>query len=174
MDTELVLELPNDLRTIEHAVEYVMQRCAGHDEHARKLRLNFRVGLSEALANAMLYGNADDPRRKVRVEVTLGEGELTAKIRDEGQGFDPEAVPDPTAPGNVKKTGGRGLFLMRKLMDEVHYNEEGNEVTLVLHLDESEEDRKRKAELEQAVTEEVLSGMWIDDDEDDDAKGGDG
>lgn len=175
MDTELVLELPNDLRTIEHAVEYVMQRCAGCDEYARKLRLNFRVGLSEALSNAMLYGNADDPRRKVRVEVTVGEREITARVRDEGEGFNPAAVPDPTAPSNLKKAGGRGLFLMRKLMDEVHYNEQGNEVTLVLRLDSSEEGRRRSEALGDAVAEEVLTGMWADEDEEEDDEGeGDG
>ena len=165
MDTELVLELPNDLRTIEHAVEYVMQRCAGCDDYARKLRLNFRVGLSEALSNAMLYGNADDPRRKVRVEVTVGDRAITARVRDEGEGFDPREVPDPTAPGNLKKTGGRGLFLMRKLMDEVHYNEEGNEVTLVLRLDESDEAKRRADAVGDAVAEEVLTKLWTDEDD---------
>ncbi len=165
MDNELVLELPNDLRTIEHAVEYVMQRCSGCDEYARKLRLNFRVGLTEALSNAMLYGNEDDPRRKVRVEVSVGDRAITARVRDEGPGFDPGDVPDPTAPGNLKKAGGRGLFLMRKLMDEVHYNEQGNEVTLVLRLDDSPEGRERAEDLEDAVADEILPHLWADDEE---------
>ena len=132
MDTELVLELPNDLRTIEHAVEYVMQRCAGCAEYERRLRLNFRVGLTEALSNAMLYGNEQDPDKRVRVEVTVGEEAITAQVTDQGNGFDPSRVPDPTAPENVTKPGGRGLFLMRELLDEVRFNEEGNSVTLVL------------------------------------------
>ncbi len=147
MVTELVLELPNDLRQIEHAVEYVMERCTACEAHARKLRLNFRVSLSEALSNAMLYGNARDPRKRVRVEVIVGEREITARITDEGPGFDYEEVPDPTAPENLEKSGGRGLFLMRELMDEVHYNERGNEVTLVLRLDpegKGEEEKKKK------------------------------
>src|SRR5688572_2674741 len=135
METELVLELPNDLRQIEHAVEYVMQRCAACQPHGRKLRLNFRVSLTEALANAMLYGNRKDPDKRVRVEVIVGDEELVARVTDEGPGFDPDRVPDPTSPDNLEKSGGRGLFLMRELMDEVRFNERGNQVTLVLRLD---------------------------------------
>lgn len=135
MDTDLVLELPNDLRTIEHAVEYVMQRCGGCEMQARRLRLNFRVGLTEALSNAMLYGNARDPDKRVRVEITLGDRQITARITDQGTGFDPDTVPDPTTPENHTRPGGRGLFLMRKLLDDVHYNDRGNSVTLVLRLE---------------------------------------
>ena len=142
METELVLELPNDLRQIEHAVEYVMQRCAACQTHGRKLRLNFRVSLTEALSNAMLYGNERDPGKRVRVEVIVGEREIKARVTDEGSGFDPRQVPDPTTPGNLEKSGGRGLFLMRELMDEVHFNERGNQVTLILRLEPEGSDRR--------------------------------
>jgi serine/threonine-protein kinase RsbW len=136
MDRELVLELPSDVRSIEHAVEYVVQRCQHCEESADRLRLNFRVGLTEALSNAMLYGNGHDPEKSVRIEVTLVGGAVRARVTDEGSGFDPASIPDPTMPGNLMKDGGRGLFLMRKLLDEVSYNEQGNSVTLVLRLDE--------------------------------------
>lgn len=146
METELVLELPNDLRQIEHAVDYVMERCAACRTHGRKLRLNFRVSLTEALSNAMLYGNAKDPRKRVRVEVIVGPVELIARVTDEGQGFDPKEIPDPTSPDNIEKAGGRGLFLMRELMDEVRFNERGNQVTLVLRLDTAAPGRSGGAE----------------------------
>ncbi len=133
--SDLVLELPSDVRSIEHAVEYVVRRCRSWERHADRLRLNFRVGLTEALSNAMLYGNAHDPSKRVRVEVTFGEGTIRARITDQGGGFDPFSIPDPTCPENLMKTSGRGLFLMRQLLDEVRYNDQGNEVTLVLRLD---------------------------------------
>jgi len=136
MERELVFELPNDLQCIEEAVEFVVRRCSHCEEVARKLRLNFRVGLTEALSNAMIYGNGRDPAKRVRVEVTLITGCVTARVTDQGRGFDPERVPDPTTPRNLTREGGRGLFLMRKLLDEVHFNDQGNSVTLVLHLDE--------------------------------------
>lgn len=139
METELVLELPNDLRTIEHAVDYVMDRCSSCRDYARRVQFNFRVGLTEALSNAMLYGNEQDPSKRVRVEVRVGERAITARVADQGDGFDPGDVPDPTAPTNLMKSGGRGLFLMRKLMDEVHFNDQGNVVTLILRLDGGDE-----------------------------------
>ncbi len=135
MDSDLVIELPNDVRTIEGAVDYVVQRCDTCSAHADRLRLNFRVGLTEALANAMLYGNAQDPDKRVKVEVTVGAKAITAKVTDEGSGFDPMQVPDPTTPANIMKDGGRGLFLMRQLLDEVSFNDQGNCVTLVLRLE---------------------------------------
>jgi serine/threonine-protein kinase RsbW len=135
MDRDLVLELPTDIKSIGSAVDYVLSRCTTCADHARRLNLNFKVGLTEALSNAMLYGNAHDPSKSVVVEVTIGPGRLQATIRDQGSGFDPTAIPDPTRPENLTRPCGRGLFLMRQLLDEVSYNDRGNEVTLVLRLD---------------------------------------
>jgi serine/threonine-protein kinase RsbW len=132
---DLVLELPTDVRTIEHAVDYVIGRCPACAEQARRLQLNFRVGLTEALSNAMLYGNSRDPSKSVLVEIAFQLGRIQARVTDQGSGFDPAAVPDPTRPENLTKPCGRGLFLMRKLMDEVWFNDRGNQVTLVLKLE---------------------------------------
>jgi len=134
-DGDIVLELPTDLRSIESVVEYVVLRCRDCRAHARRLDLNFRVGLTEALSNAMRYGNGHDPSKRVRVEVRMSHGRLEARVIDQGTGFDPASVPDPTEPANLMKSSGRGLFLMRKLLDEVWFNDRGNEVTLVLRLD---------------------------------------
>ena len=135
MDQELILELPNDIRSIEHAVEYVTRHCSGCYEYARRFNLNFRVGLTEALSNAMLYGNNSDPEKYVRVEVTIRVEEVSVRVTDQGVGFDPAMVPDPTLPDNISKSGGRGIFLMKALMDEVQFNERGNSVTLVLRFE---------------------------------------
>jgi len=134
MAPDLVLDIPNDLSSIEEAVDFVMQRCSTCGDDPRRLRLNLRVGLAEALANAMLYGNGRDPSKRVKVEVAFQATAITARITDEGTGFDPGTVPDPTCPANLRKTNGRGIFLMRKLLDEVHFNDCGNSVTLVLRL----------------------------------------
>lgn len=135
MDEDLVLEIPTDVHSIAGAVDYVMSRCVAGQMHARKLNLNFRVGLTEALSNAMMYGNGHDPSKNVVVEVVMSQGCLQATVRDQGTGFDPSSIPDPTLPENVSRSCGRGLFLMRELLDEVWYNERGNEVTLVLRLE---------------------------------------
>lgn len=134
MPRELVFEVPNDLGAIENTVALVVDRCDFCESHARKLNLNLRVSLTEALANAMQYGNRGDRSKQVRLEVVLGSDEIRACITDEGTGFDPNTVPDPTLPENLLCPGGRGLFLMRELMDEVRFNDRGNSVTLVLRL----------------------------------------
>jgi len=142
MAPDLVLDIPNDLNSIEEAVEFVMERCSSCGEDPRRLRLNLRVGLAEALANAMLYGNGRDPSKRVKVEVAFKDSAITARITDEGAGFDPLSVPDPTCPKNLLKPDGRGIFLMKKLLDEVHFNDQGNSVTLVLRLPPQESDGK--------------------------------
>ena len=134
MPQDLVLDLPNDMASIEEAVDFVMDRCTNCGKDPRKLRLNLRVGLSEALANAMLYGNGRDPSKRVKVEVAFLNTSITARVTDEGRGFNPSHLPDPTCAGNLLKSQGRGIFLMRKLLDEVHFNDRGNSVTLVLRL----------------------------------------
>ena len=131
--TAFVLELPSDLRLIDSAVQYLAGRCREFHFAGPRLTLNLRVGIAEALANAMIYGNARDLSKRVRVEVDLSMERLSVLVRDEGHGFDPTAVPDPTLPENLEQPGGRGIFLLRELMDEVDYNECGNCVRLVLY-----------------------------------------
>jgi serine/threonine-protein kinase RsbW len=132
MQLDYLLELPNDLRAIERSVDYLTEkgREVGFDQD--RLRLNFRVGLTEALANAMLYGNCRDPRKRVKVEAIFSAREIRVQITDEGHGFDPEKVMDPTIPANRVRPGGRGIFLIRKLMDRVEFNEMGNSITMTL------------------------------------------
>ena len=132
MPLDYTLELPNDLRAIERAVTYLVDRGREIGFDYDRLRLNFRVGVTEALANAMLYGNCRDPRKRVRIEAHLTPTEITVQVTDEGRGFDPAKVLDPTLPVNRTRTGGRGIYLIRKLMDRVEFNERGNSITMVL------------------------------------------
>lgn len=129
---QVALEIPSELGAIERAVEYVTRRCESCGDDPRRLRFNFRVALTEALSNAMLYGNHRDRSKRVRVEVYVRNCSVVARVTDEGEGFDPGRIPDPTSKDNLEKAGGRGLFLMHTLLDEVHYNDRGNSVTLVL------------------------------------------
>lgn len=127
-----VVEVPSHPHAIEAAVGYLASRARRYGFSGSRLDLNFRVGVSEALANAVRYGNRGDPRRLVRVDVHLDEVRVALTVTDQGAGFDPETVPDPTLPENLERPGGRGIFLLRKLMDEVEFNSRGNQVRLVL------------------------------------------
>ena len=135
------LELPNDLQVIERSVEYLMERGreVGFDDDL--MRLNFRVGVTEALTNAMLYGNENDPAKRVWLEADLTPQTITVQVTDQGTGFDPRQVEDPTLPANRIRPGGRGIFLIRKLMDQVEFNERGNSITMIL-LNQIERPRK--------------------------------
>jgi serine/threonine-protein kinase RsbW len=128
-----VLELPSDPRVIETAVAYLVDRLRAYDFNGSRLNLNFRVGVAEALANAMIYGNGSDPEKRVRVEVELSSSTVALQVQDEGEGFDAAVVPDPTLPEHLDRSGGRGIFLIRTLMDEVQYTPPGNCVRMVLH-----------------------------------------
>jgi serine/threonine-protein kinase RsbW len=76
----------------------------------------------EAVANAIKHGNRLDPAKRVEVEVAIDGGFVEIRVSDEGQGFDPAAVRDPLAPENLFRTNGRGIFYMRRFMDEVSYD----------------------------------------------------
>jgi serine/threonine-protein kinase RsbW len=89
-----------------------------------------RLALGEAVVNAVRHGNRGDPRKLVRVRYRVGPGRFVAEVEDEGPGFDPAAVPDPRAPANRERPGGRGLFLMRHYLTAVRYNGRGNRVRL--------------------------------------------
>ena len=97
--------------------------------------LNVPVALSEALSNAILRGNQDDPTKHVRVKACVDLQELVVEVADEGEGFDLEkSTVDPTSPENLSREDGRGLYLMQRLMHRVErYNEHGNVVRLTLH-----------------------------------------
>lgn len=132
MQANCVLELPSDLQSIERVVEYLLDRCREAGFATDRRWINLRVGVTEALANAVLYGNRRDPRKRVRLEAWVTPESVRISVTDEGRGFDPDSVPDPTLPANILRSGGRGLFLIRKLMDRVEFNEAGNSITMVL------------------------------------------
>lgn len=128
----LVLEVPHDLGAIEGVVDHAVEHCAPAGIDRRRLLFNFRIGLTEAISNAILYGNPDYPQQRVQIELLAVPGEVRVRVSDEGSGFDPEAIPDPRLPENLTLPDGRGVFLMRELMDEVRFNPAGNAVTLIL------------------------------------------
>ena len=132
MQANYIIELQNDLCSIGKSVEYLIERGAEAGFATDLLRLNLRVGLSEALANAMLYGNCRDPRKRVRVEARITPDEIKVRVTDEGHGFNPQKLADPTLPGHRKRVGGRGIYLIRKMMDRVEFNDKGNSITMVL------------------------------------------
>lgn len=129
------VDIPSDVQYIEKVVELVQRECALMKFGARQLMLNLAVALTEALSNAILRGNNDDPAKHVHVVARVDPARLVIEVRDEGEGFDLDTCTlDPTTPENVDREDGRGLFLMRQLMDRVERFDDGrgNVVRLTL------------------------------------------
>ena len=97
---------------------------------ALEQRENLAVALAEALSNAAVHGNRLRANSRVSVTVEVEPGHVSIEIRDSGSGFDRGALPDPSEPEHLLDTHGRGVFLMGRLVDEIHYNQKGNRVRL--------------------------------------------
>lgn len=90
-----------------------------------------RLALEEALINAIRHGNHCDPAKKINISAYVGADKTDITIADEGEGFNPDRVPDPTSDENLEKPGGRGIMLMKAYMDQVTFNRRGNEVRII-------------------------------------------
>jgi serine/threonine-protein kinase RsbW len=124
--------IPSDVTAIEEAVELIVRHCLSGTVVTQRLRFNLCVALSESLANAIICGNQEDQQKWVDVRAELRAETIVVQVTDEGEGFDPASVRDPTTPEDLEEPCGRGLFLIRSLVDEVRFNPKGNSIWLML------------------------------------------
>src|SRR5271166_4952162 len=125
---EIAYFLPSDVAEVSPFVDQVMRLINGFRVQDGS-EVEIEVALREALLNAIIHGNREDPRKHVSLRMRCGAGgEVSMAIRDEGVGFEIGSVPDPTAPEHRMSTHGRGIYLMRALMDEVWFEEGGTVV----------------------------------------------
>ena len=117
-------------------VEAAAERLATEAGLDEDQRFHVTMAVREAAVNAVLHGNDYDPSRHIAVGLENTGKDLVFTIADEGRGFIPDSVPDPLAPENLLRGTGRGIFLIRSLMDEVHFRQlnPGTELTLIKHL----------------------------------------
>jgi len=123
------LSIPSDLaeaRRIQTVIEEALQ-ASSYSEHDI---FSIKLALEEALVNAIKHGNQMDPDKRVVVSYQVTTERFDIRITDEGSGFNPEDVPDPTAPENLERPCGRGLLLIRGFMTEVIYHGRGNCVSM--------------------------------------------
>jgi len=131
-DQRVSYTLDSTLETVDSA-EQTASRIAAETGFDEEEVMRIAMAVREAAVNAVLHGNAYDPGKKVKLDFESSGGDLVITIRDQGKGLDMTKVPDPLAPENLLKTSGRGIFLMRSFMDEVHINpyQSGTEIKLV-------------------------------------------
>lgn len=126
------LDLPCDPECIEEAVELLALHCFAGRRPSRRAAFRFRVALAEALANAMRAGGDCGGRGRVGVHAEVRVETVRVAVSDEGKGFDPQALPDPTLPDTLERECGRGVFLIRNLADRVEFNDRGNTIWITL------------------------------------------
>jgi serine/threonine-protein kinase RsbW len=121
---ELERSLPSDVAAISPFVDNLMlliRRCGCVPEGESDVE----IALREALANAIIHGNRENPRKLVFVRCRCSPDQISIAVKDEGRGFDFNKVADPTIPENIESPHGRGIYLMKALMDEVRFEENG-------------------------------------------------
>jgi serine/threonine-protein kinase RsbW len=130
--TLVTLRLPSDVNCIEEAVELVTRHCLAGHQATQTARFRLRVVLSEALSNAIVQGNREDRTKWVDIRAELVPDAIRVWVTDEGAGFDPASIPEPIRPEQLDEARGRGLYLIRKLVDVVQFNERGNSICMIL------------------------------------------
>jgi len=130
-DRKLVgVTLPSDLHRLKEPELQIMQELkrSGYDEDTI---FAIKLAYEEAVTNAVKHGNCNDPTKHVTIRWYVGRERFVLMVRDEGCGFQPTNVPDPTADENLERPCGRGLMLMQSYMTKVRYSKAGNEVWLL-------------------------------------------
>ena len=127
LDTQFSLPSdPNQVEKVQPFVDEVAQRYSLSSD----TQGNILVSLTEAVTNAMLHGNRGDCSKKVSISLHRHKDSLEVRVSDQGAGFDPAAVPDPTSDECIEVCGGRGLYLMRQLSDECRFMQNGRTVAM--------------------------------------------
>lgn len=112
----------NNLRIVENIIDTITGEAGINQENYGKIL----IATLEAVNNAIVHGNKSDKKKYVKIEIFLEKNILKINIEDEGKGFKPNDVPDPTKPENIEALNGRGVFLMKKLADSIEFNNKGN------------------------------------------------
>lgn len=127
------IEIPSlseNIRMIESFIDNAREKFHLNED----IYGNIMIAVTEAVNNAIRHGNKSDSTKNVSLKLSLEEGMIKFRVEDEGTGFDFHHLPDPTAPENLEKPGGRGIFLMKHLADEVDFYEQGKVVELNFYI----------------------------------------
>ena len=130
--TLVLVSTPSEIIKVEEFLEEINERLRMGDTRYNKLL----VATTEAVNNGIIHGNKRDPRKKVTLTFEVNGAAVTVQVQDEGSGVDPDSLPNPLAEENLLRENGRGVFLMRTLMDSVEFEklQEGSKVTMKMAL----------------------------------------
>ncbi len=123
-------QIPSSLEAGHALIEKLMERLSGLGWEGRD-SFHVQMAAEEAMVNAVKHGNHESPNKLVEVEFKVAPHRVYMRFKDQGAGFCPADLPDPRDEDHLECTNGRGVMLIREMMSEVHYNEIGNEVTML-------------------------------------------
>ena len=116
-----------NINVVENAIDSLTNEIGISQDNYGKIL----VAVLEAVNNAIVHGNKADLKKTVEIDFWVKRKDLNISVTDEGKGFKPAEVPDPTRPENIEAINGRGIFLMSRLADEIEFNKKGNSVTMI-------------------------------------------
>jgi serine/threonine-protein kinase RsbW len=122
--------LMENIRIVESFIDNAKEQYKIDDD----IYGNIMIAVTEAVNNAIQHGNRQDQHKNVSLTLELSDSRIAFVIQDEGNGFDYHKLPDPTAPENLELEGGRGIFLMQNLADEVNFYNNGSAVELMFYM----------------------------------------
>ena len=122
--------LPENIRIVESFIDNAKDQYKLNDD----IYGNIMIAVTESVNNAIIHGNQSNVQKNVHLQLSLEDSLIKFIIQDEGAGFDHNDLPDPTLPENLSKPGGRGIFLMKNLCDEVSFKNEGRVAELSFYL----------------------------------------
>lgn len=125
----LELNIPSSRESIR-VVESFIENARSEYNINEDIYGNIMVAVTESVSNAIIHGNGQDKNKNVNLRLNMEPSKICIEVSDEGKGYDYNNVPDPTAPENLEKPGGRGIFLMRHLCDHIEFLEHGKKVQL--------------------------------------------
>lgn len=129
------LEIKSDLKLLPSVDKFIKKSVKDSGLGQNEID-NLLLSVNEAVSNAIIHGNHSNPSKKVKINVVKTGDKLIISVKDEGKGFDPSIIPDPTKPENILKENGRGIHIMKACVQDITYNftSEGTEIILLLSL----------------------------------------
>jgi serine/threonine-protein kinase RsbW len=132
-ENRLILEtfvIPNTRQAVRKPEAAILEQLR-KNHYSEDAIFAIRLAFQEAVANAMRHGNQGDPARSITIGISVDRSRAVIHIQDEGRGFDPTLVPDPTLPERISLPNGRGIMLIRAYMNHVDFNEQGNQIRMI-------------------------------------------
>ncbi|WP_250630666.1 ATP-binding protein [Rhodoflexus caldus] len=122
--------IPENVRVVEQFIEELKEQLHINDD----IYGNIMIAVTESVNNAIIHGNRSDHKKLVDLSMHIDDKKISFSIKDEGKGFNYNNLPDPTAPENLLQPGGRGIFIIKHLADEVEFLSQGSQVNLTFYL----------------------------------------